>query len=65
MKPSIKTQSQLRAAFWDQCEPGFERVKGWIQNQYPTDVRVSFVDFVDGLAREGHISEALAHRATL
>lgn len=35
------------------------------QNDYPTDVRCKWIDFVDRMARNGTISEALAQRATL
>lgn len=35
------------------------------QNEYPTDVRVSWCDFVECMYRAGQISEALADRATL
>ena len=61
----LKTQSQVRSAFWDECPPRFKRVKGWSQNQYPADVRMSWVDFVDFLEKSGQISERLARRVTL
>lgn len=68
MAYQIKTQREIRAAFWrtlnEEC-PGIKRVASWSQNQYPTDVRVAFVDFVDHLTRDGQISETLAQRATL
>jgi hypothetical protein len=61
------TQPQIRAAFWslmfDEGKP--RRFYGKTQNELPTDIRVAFVDFVDSLARDGTISEALAHRVTL
>lgn len=63
MKPAYTTQAQVRAAFWEQAS--YARKPGLSQNDYPTDVRVSFVDFVDQLCREGHITEALAQRVTL
>lgn len=59
------TQQQVRAAFWDECEPRLKRVHGRTQNDYPAGVRQSFVGFVDSLARHGYISEALAQRVTL
>ena len=61
----MTTQQQVRAAFWDECEPRFVRQPGKTQNDYPADVRISFVDFIDHLARDGHISAALAQRVTL
>lgn len=36
-----------------------------VQNEYPADTRMAFVDYVDSLARSGDISEALAGRVTL
>lgn len=35
------------------------------QNSYPCDIRSAWCDFVDGMARNGNISEALAQRAIL
>lgn len=58
------TQPQVRAAFW-QGWTGCKRPKRLSSGEYPTDVRCEFVDFVDVLARDGHISEALAQRVTL
>ena len=61
------TQSQVRDAFWNvfYVEGKPREYYGKTQNQLPADVRCAFVDFVDGLAREGTISEALAARVTL
>ena len=63
----ITTQAQVRAAFWntdaDRYMPAYRAWKR--QNDYNTDTRCAFVDFVDGLVRDGQISEALAHRVTL
>lgn len=58
------TQKQIRAAFWEQ-HPQFKRRSGWTQNDYPTDTRLTFIDFVDCLEKDGQISEALANRTTL
>ena len=35
------------------------------QNEYPTDTRVAWCDFVDHMERDRQIGEALASRATL
>ncbi|CAB4158811.1 hypothetical protein UFOVP703_33 [uncultured Caudovirales phage] len=35
------------------------------QNEYPADVRMAFVDWVDAQARAGAITDSLADRATL
>ena len=62
------TQKQVRAAFWDMADSmngcAITRVK-LRGGDYTTDTRCAFVDFVDSLARDGHISEALAQRVTL
>jgi hypothetical protein len=64
------TQEQVRRAFWEAHQDDYERArnrrtlsKG--QNAQVTDTRCAFVDFVDHLARNGDISEALAYRVTL
>ena len=64
MPYQFTTQKQVRAAFWQGWE-GRRRPARLKDGDYPTDVRVEFVDFVDMLARDGHISEALAQRVTL
>lgn len=63
MSYRITTQKQLRDEFWSTF-PEVERRKG-SQNDQPTDTRVTFVDWIDQLARNGDISEALASRVTL
>ena len=62
------TQKQVRAAFWESADSmngdGITRRK-LPDGDYTTDTRCAFVDFVDALARDGHISESLAQRVTL
>ena len=62
------TQKQVRAAFWETADPmngdGITRRK-FSDGSYSTDTRCAFVDYVDSLARNGEISDALAHRVTL
>jgi hypothetical protein len=64
------TQKQVRAAFWD-AHPSFDHqareagIRSKSQDHPCATVRCSFVDFVDCLARNGDISEALADRVTL
>ncbi len=65
---SFTTEAQVRAAFWQGS--AFKRTRtpkgrDLRQNEYAADVRMEWVDFVDMLARDGHISEALAQRVTL
>ena len=62
----MKTTPEVRQAFWD-AHPEFknEYRKTWRQNQYRTDIRVSFVAYVDHLRQNGEISDNLAYRVTL
>lgn len=61
---NISTLAELRRAFW-QAHPQFKRNGKTKQNDYCTDIRVAWVDFVDSTRRNGDISENLAQRATL
>ena len=63
MQYTFTTQGQVRKAFW-QGAPHVMR-KRLKSGDYPTDTRCEFVDFVDMLARDKHISEDLARRVTL
>ncbi len=63
VKYAITTQRDLRKAFWED-RPDVSRKRGR-DGDYPTDTRVAFVDYIDHMARDGFISEALAQRATL
>jgi hypothetical protein len=59
----ITNQKDLRRQFWTdnpQCARGRLR-----SGDRPTDTRMAWVDYIDHMAREGTISEALAQRATL
>jgi hypothetical protein len=62
----MKTQKEVRNAFWE-AFPQFakERRSRKRQNDYYTDIRCSFVDFVDQLRKDNQISEPLANRVTL
>jgi hypothetical protein len=35
------------------------------ERHYPADTRVAWVDWIDGMCKDGIISQALAQRATL
>jgi hypothetical protein len=66
MTYTYTSQKQVRAAFWQ----GNEHLRsmyrsGKSQNDYNATIRTEFVDFVDMLARDKHISETLANRVTL
>lgn len=70
MKPTIKTVSALRNEFWEYLkevspELAAKRRTRKTQNEYETDIRCSFVDFVDNQMKDGIIPEKLANRATL
>ena len=60
----ITTQKALRNEFWYQ-HPQYKRVAGWKQNNYHTDIRVAWCDFIVTLYRDGTISKGLGERATL
>lgn len=65
----ITNQKQLRRLFWQENPQLAHLHKRTVKNgdhrDYPTDVRVSFVDWLDSLHRDGQVSDQLAHRATL
>lgn len=66
MTPTITNQRDLRAAFWAQAGVLADFYKAsYRQNDYSATVRCEWCDFIDHLARDGIISEALAQRATL
>jgi hypothetical protein len=62
--PTITTQKELRAQFWADHQH-LTRKPGKTQNDYPADVRMAWVDYVDHMQRSGMISDKLADRATL
>lgn len=62
----MKTLKQIRSSFWENY-PHFKseyrtRKK---QNEYSTDIRTSFCDYVDMLRKDGIITESKANKATL
>lgn len=65
----ITNQKELRKLFWQE-HPQLEHlrrrtVKYGDHKDYPTDVRVSFVDWLDRLHRDGRVSDRLVNNATL
>lgn len=60
----ITTQKELRAAFWE-SHPDLTRQGRKTQNDYPTDTRIAWCDYIDRMCRDGQISEKLGQRATL
>jgi hypothetical protein len=65
-KYHITSQEILRKAFWKQ-HPHFssEYRSTYKQNDYRTDIRIQWCDFINQLERTGVISYNLAYRATL
>ncbi len=62
----MKTITAIRNAFWDvHTEFKSDFRKTYRQDQYKTDIRCAFVDYVDCLRKNGDISEKLANRVTL
>ena len=64
MQYDYTRESQVRAAFWQGWQ-GCAKPRRNADGDYPCDVRCEFVDFVDMLQKNGHISENLAQRVTL
>ena len=60
----ITNQVTVRKAFWI-THPSLKRKPSFTQNDYPTDTRVAFCDFVEQLRRQERISPPLAQRSTL
>jgi len=60
------TQAQLRAAFW-QGFPHYRSAfkRGKRQNEYNATIRSEWIEFVDMMARGGHITDRTANNATL
>jgi hypothetical protein len=66
----MKTQTEVRESFWQYLEEiapqlASQRRSRKKQNDYCTDIRCTFVDYVDHLQRESVISEKLANNVTL
>jgi hypothetical protein len=57
-------QAQLRAAFW-RAFPQFMRRRGATQNDYCTDICVTWCDFVEAARSNGEITDRVAESATL
>ena len=65
MKYEFTTQAQLRNAFWQGSEHLKHYVKSKTQNEYNATIRSEFVEFVNMLEINDHISEKLANEVTL
>ena len=62
----ITTQKTFREHFWFN-HPELHQFyrNGKTQNDYPVDVRIPFVEFVDAECRAGFITEKFAEKVTL
>ncbi len=66
MKSPRLNLTQLRVAFWESVPSlSHHYHKSKRQNQYPADVQMAWVDFVDMMHRGGAISDRVASNATL
>jgi hypothetical protein len=63
----MTTVSQVRESFWAGMTPLYREQyqPSKRQNDYCADIRMAWVGYIDDLARDGIISEALAQRVTL
>jgi hypothetical protein len=60
----MNTLKEVRTAFWN-AHPQHTRKGAMKQNNYSTDIRVNFCDYLDQLRKSGEISNKLANNATL
>lgn len=64
----ITSQKQLRKEFWETFpELSKEKIVDYsgTGTMFPTDVRVTFCNWVDSLQKSGRLSQKLANNATL
>ena len=65
-KYQITSQKELRKRFWQEVdEIGTPEMKAWKRTKFTLDANMYFIDWKDGLQRDGVISEALYFRALL
>ena len=62
----MRTITAIRNSFWN-AFPEFksEYRKSFRQNDYKCDIRLTFIDYVEHLRRNGEITVQLANRVTL
>lgn len=62
----MTTQKQIRAAFWESHpEASKKRLEYGQHSTFTCNTRCAFVDYIDNLARDGVITNALAAKVTL
>lgn len=60
------TLAQLRSNFWqDHPELASQYRRGKRQNEYPTDTRVAWCDYIEAARSNGDITDRLVNSATL
>ena len=66
IKNMYYTITQVRNAFWE-SNPQFKEYRRTRkrQNDYNTDIRCAFCDWLDSIHKDGLISDRLADKATL
>jgi len=62
----LNTDEQIRQRFWD-SHPEFDEDynPSLEQNDYCTDIRIAFTDFIEELRNNGQITEEQAYEITL
>jgi hypothetical protein len=60
----MNTQKEVRTAFWN-AHPQHTKKAGTKPNEYSTDIRVNFSDYLDFLQKDGQITANLYHKVTL
>jgi hypothetical protein len=60
----MNTLKEVRTAFWN-AHPQHTQIGGTKANDYSTDIRVNFSDYLDLLHKGGQISNDLLNNATL
>jgi hypothetical protein len=60
----MNTLKEVRNAFWN-AHPQHTKKPGTKANDYSTDIRVNFSDYLDLLQKGGQISNELLNNATL
>lgn len=69
MIPAYTDEAEVVEAFWQSSGFDYDKEEAVRQRRddkdYRTDVRVAFVEYVDYLAKDGLINDALAQEVTL
>jgi len=67
MAYTFTSEGAVRRAFWQGCNEYIRSQfrRGKRQNEYTATIRSEFVEFVDMLVKNDHISDTLAQRVNL